>query len=448
MPEPTKDAYQYERMLRQRIQQAQQGKSAPTSGAQYNANAPLPSNVGDDLRRSIQDLGLSIADEVGRSLAEAANETTNGLGKAANEISRSFTQAANDVRQSGARRAEAEDARRNAAYQRAANRQHKPAGADFEEGLSSLLSLLFKGGGAVVCASILLSIFVGTGFSGSFLVWGLIAFAVVSGGKNKKKNKNKAQTAYTQTPAQAAARPAYQSTAISPMHRRYQRYRAAMGSDQVVPISRLAEAVQRNEIYVKKDLSRMIRKGIIQDGYVDNQDNMFFVNAALYRELQRKQEAASRAATAPPEPEAENAPLLQQCEDFLMLLDQHIVATETEEEIQTQLRHMRSTTQSILDWVRSHPESASKLRKFSSYYMPTTLKLMRSFDDVKGQNSKVAEDIRRDIGGILTTLNTAFDNLLADLLNDTALDISTEISAMQTMLAQDGLAETYFTTKE
>ena len=48
---------------------------------------------------------------------------------------------------------------------------------------------------------------------------------------------------------------------------------------------------------------------------------------------------------------------------------------------------------------------------------------------------------RQEIGGILATLNTAFDNLRNDLLTDTALDISSEISAMQTMLAQDGLAE-------
>ena len=52
-----------------------------------------------------------------------------------------------------------------------------------------------------------------------------------------------------------------------------------------------------------------------------------------------------------------------------------------------------------------------------------------------------AGNIRQEIGGILTTLNTAFDNLRNDLLTDTALDISSEISAMQTMLAQDGLAE-------
>ena len=87
------------------------------------------------------------------------------------------------------------------------------------------------------------------------------------------------------------------------------------------------------------------------------------------------------------------------------------------------------------------PASAGKVRKFARYYMPTTLKLLRTYADVKDQQGEAAGNIRQEIGGILATLNTAFDNLRNDLLTDTALDISSEISAMQTMLAQDGLAE-------
>ena len=89
----------------------------------------------------------------------------------------------------------------------------------------------------------------------------------------------------------------------------------------------------------------------------------------------------------------------------------------------------------------STPASAGKVRKFARYYMPTTLKLLRTYADVKDQQGEAAGNIRQEIGGILATLNTAFDNLRNGLLTDTALDISSEISAMQTMLAQDGLAE-------
>ena len=109
--------------------------------------------------------------------------------------------------------------------------------------------------------------------------------------------------------------------------------------------------------------------------------------------------------------------------------------------LQSRLEHLRQVARDIRGWVAAHPASAGKVRKFARYYMPTTLKLLRAYADVKDQQGPAAGNIRQEIGGILATLNTAFDNLRNDLLSDTALDISSEISAMQTMLAQDGLAE-------
>ena len=235
---------------------------------------------------------------------------------------------------------------------------------------------------------------------------------------------------------------------------RFKRYRAAMGDEKMVPISRLAEAVQSSEAFVRKDLAKMIRQGLIQEGYIDNEEDLFFLDAEVYRAFQQQQEAAFRQAAAKqaqPQsavPKTEMDELQQQGDDFLLLLNEHVRATGNEPEVCAQLKKMHATSQSILSWVKAHPSSIGKVKKFSRYYMPTTLKLLRSYDDVKDQESKVAEGIRSDIGGILSTLNVAFDNLLADLLSDTALDISSEISAMQTMLAQDGLTLEEFTMKE
>ena len=67
------------------------------------------------------------------------------------------------------------------------------------------------------------------------------------------------------------------------------------------------------------------------------------------------------------------------------------------------------------------------------------LKLLYTYNDVQGQQGANAESIRRDIAGILHTLNQAFDNLYDNLLSDMAMDVSSEIAALQGMLANDGL---------
>ena len=76
---------------------------------------------------------------------------------------------------------------------------------------------------------------------------------------------------------------------------------------------------------------------------------------------------------------------------------------------------MQKTTESICAWLEAHPESLPKARRFAEYYIPTTLKLLH-------------------------TLNQAYDNLYDKLLSDVALDVSSEIAALQGMLANDGLA--------
>ena len=57
-------------------------------------------------------------------------------------------------------------------------------------------------------------------------------------------------------------------------------------------------------------------------------------------------------------------------------------------------------------------------------------------------DSRLMEKIsRREIEATLDTLNTAFEKLLDDLFQDTMWDVSSDISVLNTMLAQEGLKE-------
>ena len=52
---------------------------------------------------------------------------------------------------------------------------------------------------------------------------------------------------------------------------------------------------------------------------------------------------------------------------------------------------------------------------------------------------KEAAALRKEIEDTLDTINAAFEKLLDDLFQTTAWDISSDISVLQTMLAQEGL---------
>ena len=77
------------------------------------------------------------------------------------------------------------------------------------------------------------------------------------------------------------------------------------------------------------------------------------------------------------------------------------------------------------------------------YYLPMTVKLLRAYADMDAQpvQGDTILSSKREIEDTLDTLNRAFEKLLDELFQDTALDVSSDISVLQTLLAQEGLTE-------
>lgn len=73
--------------------------------------------------------------------------------------------------------------------------------------------------------------------------------------------------------------------------------------------------------------------------------------------------------------------------------------------------------------------------------MPTTWKLLdsyRNFDREPIQSENIRKT-KKEIEQTLDTINEAFEKLLNDLFQTTAWDISSDISVLEAMLAQEGL---------
>lgn len=226
--------------------------------------------------------------------------------------------------------------------------------------------------------------------------------------------------------------------------RRRFRYFRAMGTDKTIPLARLAESAQCSVKRVKRDLSRMIRKNMLPEGYIDEEEQILFLDAEEYRLFQHRQEQ-QRRSQQPANPGEE---LLFQMEAFVRQMDEHILQNEQEPVLAQRLTGLRRTTADILGWVKNNPSKSNQVRRLTSYYIPTTLKLLKAYEDAKGQPGETAQGIRRDVTEALENIKNGFENLRTSLLTDTALDVAAEISAVQTMLVQDGMADPIFEFKE
>lgn len=204
-----------------------------------------------------------------------------------------------------------------------------------------------------------------------------------------------------------------------------------------LPVSMPADLTHQTKKKALKKLRSYIHKGWL-NAWLDDETETLYLTAEDYRAAKEK----AAAAAAQPQPEKEetgDAPLnLDTARRFAAVLEKEQQLMQ-DAQAREELAAMHKTTTAICDWLEAHPESQPKTRRFAEYYIPTTLKLLHTYNDVQGQQGENAETIRRDIAGILHTLNQAYENLYNNLLSDVAMDISSEIAALQGMLANDGL---------
>ena len=205
-------------------------------------------------------------------------------------------------------------------------------------------------------------------------------------------------------------------------------------------VEMLADLTHQTKKKALKKLRSYIHKGWL-NAWLDDETETLYLTAEDYRAAKEKAAAAAAAdmQPQPEQPETGDTPLnLDTARRFAAVLEKEQQLMQ-DAQAREELAAMHKTTTAICDWLEAHPESQPKTRRFAEYYIPTTLKLLHTYNDVQGQQGENAETIRRDIAGILHTLNQAYENLYNNLLSDVAMDISSEIAALQGMLANDGL---------
>ena len=241
--------------------------------------------------------------------------------------------------------------------------------------------------------------------------------------------------------------------------RRFTAYLGVLGDSDWCSVEDLAQAVQKSPAFVVHDVRKMIRMGYFRAAFLPPDGSLLFESGKAYREyLEQHPEAAAGASAAQADGEAyaraaarasqhkdaAAAPRTPQteCEAFLTELRTQKARIQ-DPAVLEQVEGVEQHTQRIISWVQAHPGCDSAVRRFAGYYLPTTLKLLRTYNEVDAQadDSTVAGQIQTDIVGILYTINKAFSNLEDNLLQDTAMDVSAEISALETVLAQEGLTE-------
>ena len=119
------------------------------------------------------------------------------------------------------------------------------------------------------------------------------------------------------------------------------------------------------------------------------------------------------------------------------------------EEISAKIDRMEAIVRKIFERAEAHPEVIPDLKKLMDYYLPMTVKLLNAYADMDKQpvQGETIRKSKQEIDATLDTLNAAFEKLLDDLFQDAAMDVSSDISVLNTLLAQEGLTGSDFDLK-
>lgn len=154
------------------------------------------------------------------------------------------------------------------------------------------------------------------------------------------------------------------------------------------------------------------------------------------KETEKKEE---KKPEPPKDPEVQK--LLQERERALSEM-RRLNDSIKDEKISAQIDHLEEVTGKIIDQVVAQPKKRSQIRRFLDYYLPTTLKLLNAYDrmaaaGVDGENISVTKEKIEDM---MDAIVKAFDKQLDGLFGEEALDVSTDITVMENLLAREGLA--------
>lgn len=217
--------------------------------------------------------------------------------------------------------------------------------------------------------------------------------------------------------------------------RRYRSYLAMIGRRQSITISSLASATGLPAVKVREDLEDMLNNGLFPTGFLDYGGDVLVLS----------DEGLSQERAKPAQEEAPAAPTPHETENAILSEIRSVNDAVSNEKLSAQIDRIGIITAKILEYQKNRPEAAPQLHSFLSYYLPTTLKILRAYgqleaQEVSGENINAAM-VR--IEGMMDKVVEGFEKQLDQLFQGDAMDITTDVEVLERMLSKDGLSSSH-----
>lgn len=212
--------------------------------------------------------------------------------------------------------------------------------------------------------------------------------------------------------------------------RTFRSYLAMIGSRTTISISALSSAMGVSPAKVRDTLEDMLDDGFFPQGYLDYGSDRLVLTSDGIPDPPKEEE---KPAQEEPAEDPQNA-ILEEIRAINADIDNP--------KLNQQIDRIGVITAKVFEYQRSHPQKSNQLHSFLSYYLPTTLKILRAYaqledQEVEGENISAAME---RIEGMMDKVVEGFEKQLDQLFQGDALDITADVEVLERMLAKDGLS--------
>ena len=115
-------------------------------------------------------------------------------------------------------------------------------------------------------------------------------------------------------------------------------------------------------------------------------------------------------------------------------------------EVSEKITKLETLTRRIYNYTESYPEKEKYARSFKEKYLPKTIKILEAYSrfENSGSNGANVRAAMQDVEAVLDVLISSFEKQLDMLYMDEALDVTTDIDVLESMIAGDGLGDSPF----
>lgn len=237
--------------------------------------------------------------------------------------------------------------------------------------------------------------------------------------------------------------------AMCRFNRRYDLYIKDLRFKNIELIDDLAAYSKIETEKIVSDLNKAVKMKLIPQGHFGRDNIIFITNNEVYETYKSKQAVYDRyyrkqieERLRMKERTKEIQDILKQGQGYVDKIHESNVIIK-DKIISQKLDRMENVVSMIFHEVDINPQHAEKLEMFMNYYLPTTEKLLEAYMEIdeKKIKRKSSERTKKDIEGAIDKLIESFEGLLDKFYQEKELDISTDISAMEILMKQDGLTE-------